>query len=104
MSLGLWSFYKVCLLKTVVFIAGKENPATQFFFIPFSIENLIANISYYALSWPKLNFGCYVTFEIILKALSQWKNEYENFGFVDFFFPSINGTVFPFPVPSFEAS
>ena len=51
-------------LKTVVFIAGKKNPATQIFFIRFSIENLIANISFYALSWPKLNFGCYLTFEI----------------------------------------
>ena len=63
------------LLKTVVFIAGKKNPATQNFFIRFSIENLIANISFYALSWPKLNFGCYLTFEIIFKALFQWKNE-----------------------------
>ena len=34
-------------------------------FIRFSIENLIANISFYVLSWPKLNFGCYLTFEII---------------------------------------
>ena len=53
----------------------KKNPATQFFFIRFSIENLIANISLYALSLPKLNFGCYLTFEIISKALFQWKNE-----------------------------
>jgi len=67
MSLGLWSFYKVCLLKTVVFIAGKENPATTNFFIHFSIKILIANISFYALSWPKLNFGCYLTIEIIFK-------------------------------------
>jgi hypothetical protein len=44
------------LLKTNVFIAGKKNPATQIFFIGFSIENLIANIGFYALSWPKLNF------------------------------------------------
>jgi hypothetical protein len=44
-------------LKTVAFIAGKsENPAAQIFFICFSIDNLIANISLYALSWPKLNF------------------------------------------------
>ena len=28
------------------------------------IENLIANVSFYALSWPKLNFGWYLTFEI----------------------------------------
>ena len=62
-------------VKTVAFIAGKKNPATQKFFIRFSIENLIANISFYALSWPKLNFGCYLTFEIIFKALFQWKNE-----------------------------
>ena len=52
-------------LKTVVFIAGKKNPATQNIFIRFSIENLIANISFYALSWPKLNFGCYLIVEII---------------------------------------
>ena len=62
-------------LKTVAFIAGKKNPAVQTFFIHFSIENLIANISFCALSWPKLNFGCYLTFEIIFKALFQWKNE-----------------------------
>ena len=62
-------------LKTVAFIAGKKNPAIQKFFVLLSIENLIANISFYALSWPKLNFGCYLTFEIIFKALFQWKNE-----------------------------
>ena len=50
-------------LKTVAFIAGKKNPADQNFYIRFSIENLIINISFYALSWPKLNFGCYLTFE-----------------------------------------
>ena len=49
-------------LKTVAFIAGKsENQAAKFFFIHFSIDN----ISFYALSWLKLNFGCYLTFEII---------------------------------------
>ena len=52
-------------LKTVAFIAGKKNPAVQNNFIRFFIENLIANISFYVLSWPKLNFGCYLTFEII---------------------------------------
>ena len=31
------------------------------------INNYIANISLYALSWPKFNFGCYLTFEIIFK-------------------------------------
>ena len=41
------------MLKTVAFIAGKKNPAIQKIFIRFSIENLIANISLYALSWPK---------------------------------------------------
>ena len=50
-------------LKTVAFIAGKKNPAVQNFYICFSIENLIVNISFYALSWLKLNFGCYLTFE-----------------------------------------
>ena len=54
------------LLKTVAFIAGKsENPMDQKNVINFFIDNLIANISLYALSWPKLNFGCYLTFEII---------------------------------------
>ena len=53
------------IIKTVAFIAGKKNPATQNFFIPFAIENLITNISFYALSWPKLNFGWYLIFEII---------------------------------------
>ena len=52
-------------LKTVAFIAGKKNPAVQKFYIRFSIENFITNISLYALSWPQLNFGCYLTFEII---------------------------------------
>jgi hypothetical protein len=63
------------MLKTVAFIAGKKNPATQNFSIHFSIENLIANISFYALSWPQLTFGCHLTFEIIFQALFQWKNE-----------------------------
>ena len=53
------------VLKTVPFIAVKKNPAIPNIFIRFSIEILIANISFYALSWPKLNFGCYLTFEII---------------------------------------
>ena len=53
------------LLKTVEFIADKsENKAAQKTFIPFSIDNLIENISLCALSWPKLNFG---SFEIIFK-------------------------------------
>ena len=52
-------------LKTVAFIAGKKSPAIPKKFIRFSIENFIANISFYALSWPKLNFGCYLTLEII---------------------------------------
>jgi biotin transporter BioY len=57
-------------LKTVAFIAGKsENQVAKNFFIRFSINNLIANIIFYALSWPKLNFGCHLTFEIIFKAL-----------------------------------
>ena len=45
--------------------------------LPEDLENtpLIANISFYALSWPKLNFECYLTFEIIFSALFQWKNE-----------------------------
>ena len=52
-------------LKAVAFIAGKsENPAAL---NRFSIDNLIASMSLYALSWSKLNFGCYLTFEIIFK-------------------------------------
>jgi hypothetical protein len=51
------------MLKTVAFIASKsENQAAKNIFVCFSIDNLIANISLYALSWPKLNFG---SFEII---------------------------------------
>ena len=50
-------------LKTIAFIAGKTNPADQSFYIRFSIKNLIVNISFYALSWLKLNFSCYLTFE-----------------------------------------
>ena len=69
------SYFSTFLLKTDAFIAGKKNPAVQKNFILFSIENLIANIGFYVLSWPKLNFGCYLTFEIIFKALFQWKNE-----------------------------
>ena len=52
-------------LKTVAFIAGKKNPAIKKKIIRVSIENLIANISFYKLGWPKLNFGCYLTFKII---------------------------------------
>ena len=44
---------------------GKKNSAIQKFFIGVSIENFIVNISLYALSWPKLNFGCNLTFKII---------------------------------------
>ena len=73
----------------------KKNPAIQKTFIHFSIENLIANISLYASSWLKLNFGCYLTFEIIFKALFQWKNKNKkNWGLLNFFLPTINATVF----------
>jgi hypothetical protein len=55
-------YAKYYLLKEVAFIAGKsENQADKNFFIRFSIDNLIANISLYALSWPKLNFGSFET-------------------------------------------
>ena len=54
------------LLKEVAFIAGKsENQAAKNIFIHFFNDNLIANISLYALSWPKLNFGCHLAIEII---------------------------------------
>ena len=33
------------------------------------MDNSIAKISLYALSWPKLNFGYYRTLEIIFEAL-----------------------------------
>ena len=33
-----------------------ENPAARIVFFNFSIDDFIANISLYALSWPKLNF------------------------------------------------
>ena len=67
--MGVWFFPTVLnpesSVKEVAFIAGKsENPVDQKNFIRFSIDNLIANISLYALSWPKLNFG---SFEIIFK-------------------------------------
>ena len=53
-------------LKTVPFIESKsENPADQKKNNHFFIDNLIANVSLYALSWPKLNFGCYLTFEAL---------------------------------------
>ena len=42
-----------------------ENPAAKKFEIRFSIDNSIPNVSLYALTWPKLNFGYYVTFKII---------------------------------------
>ena len=49
------------LLKTVAFIDSKSvNQAAKLFF-SFSIDNLFASVSFYALSWPKLNFGCYLT-------------------------------------------
>ena len=60
-------------LKTVAFIAGNKNPATQIFFIHFSIENLIANISFYALSWPELNFGSYDALKSYLSFISMEK-------------------------------
>ena len=37
------------------------------FFIHFFIDNSNANISLYALNCPKMNFGYYLTFEIIFK-------------------------------------
>ena len=66
-------------LKTVAFIASKKNPAIQTIFIRFSIENLIANISLYVLSRPKLNYGCYLTFDFTVQALKP-----ENFAFSAF--------------------
>ena len=62
-----------------------KNPAIQKNFIHFSIGNFIANISLYALSWPKLNFGCYLTLEIIFYALFQWKNELKKIWIAGFF-------------------
>jgi hypothetical protein len=54
------------VLKEVAFIAGKsENQAAKKIYIRFSIDNSIANISFYALSCLKFNFGYYFTFEIV---------------------------------------
>jgi hypothetical protein len=43
-------------------VGKSENQADKKKIIRFSIDNLIATISLYALSWPKLNFG---SFEMI---------------------------------------
>ena len=51
------------------FIAGITKKKCQNFFIHFSIDNSIANISLYAPSCSKLNFGYYLTFKIIFQAL-----------------------------------
>ena len=57
-----------CLLKPKAIIADIiENLAARIFFIHFSIDNYIANIRFYALSCSKLNFGYYLTFEIIIE-------------------------------------
>jgi hypothetical protein len=61
------TFYSRTLLKPKAIIAGiTENPATQFLFIHFFIDNSNANISMYTLSCPKLKFRFYLTFEIII--------------------------------------
>ena len=65
------------------------------FFFLFSIENLIANISFYALSWPKLNFGCYFTFEIIFKLYFNGKTNIKIL-VCWIFLPAINATVFTY--------
>ena len=65
-----FSFHYFCCKRQLHLSQVKtENPAAQFFFIRFFIDDLIANIRLYAISWPKLNFGCYLTFEIIFRAL-----------------------------------
>ena len=52
-------------LKPKPFIAGiTGNPAARNCFIHFSIDISIANISLYALSCSKLNFGYCLTFKI----------------------------------------
>ena len=57
---------EVLMWRHLHLLRVKKNPVTQSLFIRFPFfQNLIANISFYALSWPKLNFGCYLTFEII---------------------------------------
>ena len=54
------------LLKPKAIIAGiMENQAARKKFIRFSFDNSIANISLYALSCLKFNFGYYFTFEIV---------------------------------------
>jgi len=55
---------------------------------------LIENISFYSLSWPELNFGCYLTFEIIFKALLEMEKQINFFQVAGIFLPAINATVF----------
>ena len=54
-------------LKTVAFIAGKkrEKPQKSLFVFPLKISLQTSVCNLYALKWPKWNFGCYLTFEII---------------------------------------
>jgi hypothetical protein len=60
----------------------------------FFIENVIENICLNALSWPKLKFGCYITFEIIFKALFQCKKKIKKIWIAGFFLTALNATVF----------
>ena len=54
-----------CVQKPKAIIAGvTENLVARIFLIHFSIDNFIANISLYALSCSKLNFGYCLTFKI----------------------------------------
>ena len=70
----------IVLLKTVAFIC-------------FFIKNFIANISLYALCWPKLDFGCFHLWNHFLSSISteKWTKKIWIAGF---FSPTINATVF----------
>jgi hypothetical protein len=54
------------MLKPKAIIAGiMENQAARKNIIRFSFDNSIANISLYALSCLKFNFGYFITFETV---------------------------------------
>ena len=62
------------MLKPKAIIAGiMENQAARKNIIRFSFDNSIANISLYALSCLKFNFGYFITFETVFQALTRSK-------------------------------
>jgi hypothetical protein len=67
--------YSKVASSSTLFSKAKSNyrgyEATRIFFINFSFDSYIANISLYAFSCPKFNFAYYFTFEILFYALKQ---------------------------------